>query len=833
MTHRLKPRLWQATLFALALGFGGCAKPPAESAPGVQKSPGAHEQVVSVVEPAPRLDRASANPGVAHTYRQTSDYSDKAVITLSYQIDDGRVENAVTTLKSTFSRPNHIRLELASEDNQVHIVSNGRQLAARIIDPTTNNFDGQHVIKPAPSSLSVDDLYAAAELVDPQHPEGMLSALLGSPVGLDQTPLSLALGQSRLADVLDQAHSVTTETGRVDSATLAGCSLLKAMLEEGEYLIWVDAQTNLIRRMEFPPADQQLPSGVTRIQLTIDFQDVSVAPADDQTFQVDDSWGEHRVRHFVLPPLEDVSDLLGESIPNFSMANLLGQPVMFNGQAQETTVLVWFHDHPASRFVLERLAALRESNRTRPRVFGVCVDQRADPAALLRNWNVSLDCLKDPQLVGRDILKVAEAPTTLILDNRNRLHYFEVGANPNIVDDVNAALAGVAAGENVGALIRQQSHLATQAYQDLLAAAKTEHSGGPLDLPEQKLPKATSPQKLTLRQVWSNTQIQDPGNMLVLPGRHQRILVVDGWNQIALLKANGELERRVRLDLPADEGVSFVRAGKDQQDRPLVACASRGARSAFVFDLSGDVVLRHPSDPSHTEDAIGDVLLADIDRDGRPELIVGWQGDGGLECVDLRGRRLWSNRAVSGIGAVSQAADSDRPALLCAGQSGLVALVDGSGRTLREMTVGSIGIHQIVAWPGRARGFEAILHNFQVPAQVRQAPYCGFGLSVSGKVVALGISSQFQTSWRRSLSPGIFRHQIDSPQTIDLPDIGPTWLLPGPDGSVQFVSIDGQFRDGFQTGAHLGGISSMQTDAETVLLLATDALVTGYGVTVD
>ena len=69
---------------------------------------------------------------------------------------------------------------------------------------------------------------------------------------------------------------------------------------------------------------------------------------------------------------------------------------------------------------------------------------------------------------------------------------------------------------------------------------------------------------------------------------------------------------------------------------------------------------------------------------------------------------------------------------------------------------------------------------------------------------------------------GVYRHQIDYPQSIELPNIGSTWLLPGPDGSIHFVSANGEFRDGFYVGKHLRGVGATLVDDEPVLVYATD-----------
>ena len=80
--------------------------------------------------------------------------------------------------------------------------------------------------------------------------------------------------------------------------------------------------------------------------------------------------------------------------------------------------------------------------------------------------------------------------------------------------------------------------------------------------------------------------------------------------------------------------------------------------------------------------------------------------------------------------------------------------------------------------------------------------------------------------WKYPLPAGVFRHQIDWPQAVELPEVGPTWLVPGTDGSVHFIGADGEFTDSFHTGEHIRGLAGLNVDDRVLLVVATDAKLT-------
>ena len=126
--------------------------------------------------------------------------------------------------------------------------------------------------------------------------------------------------------------------------------------------------------------------------------------------------------------------------------------------------------------------------------------------------------------------------------------------------------------------------------------------------------------------------------------------------------------------------------------------------------------------------------------------------------------------------------------------------------------------------------FEAILHRDRTLA-AGHAVYLGIASSSFGGRVLTGIDGQWKAIWSYTMPQGIYRHQVDFPQAISIPEIGPMWLVPGPDGSVHFLSADGKFQDQMYVGSHIRGIAGITIDQQSVLLVATDGRITAHQIT--
>ena len=153
--------------------------------------------------------------------------------------------------------------------------------------------------------------------------------------------------------------------------------------------------------------------------------------------------------------------------------------------------------------------------------------------------------------------------------------------------------------------------------------------------------------------------------------------------------------------------------------------------------------------------AVGDIGFGDLDGDKDPELVVAWQGDSGIHGVGLDAKQRWINRVTNGIvslGLIPK--NSGANSILVAGELGRPFLIDGDGRTEREISLGPVSIHQFVAWPGSARGFDAIVADTKLPK--KSAQYLGISSVGGGAIAAIGRLGGLGSQCGSILCPPVF-----------------------------------------------------------------------------
>ena len=114
-------------------------------------------------------------------------------------------------------------------------------------------------------------------------------------------------------------------------------------------------------------------------------------------------------------------------------------------------MLAWFSQHPICQPTLQQLTHVRQRwQREDVEFVPICTDPEADTdeiAALLQQWSVNLPTganrapfARDVHAVGRDVFAAPSVPTLVVLDQRGRLHVFDVGYNPNLSAELDLVL---------------------------------------------------------------------------------------------------------------------------------------------------------------------------------------------------------------------------------------------------------------------------------------------------------------------------------------------------------------------------------------------------------
>lgn len=419
--------------------------------------------------PAPAAPAPLTPEGVLQrlieTYQKAKAYRDRGVVRLQYR-QAGQWVRDEGKLEVQWQRPNRLRLRAY----QLTLASDGETLQAIVADRDTRDLDRQVLHRPVPAPLTLESVYEDAVLR-----EVVASGLGGPPVQLE-----LLLAPAPLAYVLDD---------KADRALLADemcdgrpCHRVRVTLAEGTLVWWIDRQDHVLRRLEYPAqklAEQMAQaSACSEVSLVADFRDAVLdGPLDPREFQLAVPPDARLVRQFVLPPQPPPSELLGQAPGAFHFTALDGQRVTRDAWSGRVAVLVWFNNHPASQALLEQVARVQAAFRAEPRLVfqAVCTEPRAvgqdQLRALIDRWGVRLPVVRDGEAFGRDVFRIPWTPTVVVLDPRGTVQLFEVGANPDLEQNLPPVLRQLLDGANVADKVRAQIEQERQAYGQALAAA--------------------------------------------------------------------------------------------------------------------------------------------------------------------------------------------------------------------------------------------------------------------------------------------------------------------------------------------------------------------------
>ncbi|MHB0957347.1 MAG: DUF2092 domain-containing protein [Pirellulaceae bacterium] len=734
-------------------------------------------------------------------YQSATAYQDQAVVRLSYR-REGRVFEDEAPLAITWQRPNRVHIQAY----QVRVVCDGKQLFARLQDEATGDLDGQIIERPAPAKLTLEELCDQDEILSAAFRQG----LIGYPPQLD-----LLVGTRPFAALCSaQATRRLLDTSDIEGRA---CQRIGIDTPDGHFVLWIDQESFVVRRVEYPYAtfapDMTQDELVEDVQLTAEFRGATFVPnvsRDAFAFAVPPQ--AKRVRKFVPPPQQLPSPLFGKTTAPFGFVNLTGGTVSHESLADRLKVLLWFNNHPACRSNVQQLQRVYQHYREDDRVaiLAVCVEPStisdAQVADLLRLWQVDLPTVRDVQACGRDLFQVPWAPTLVVLDGKNNVQIFEVGANPDLGAELPSVLERLLAGENLAAEILEQFSQARHAYQQALERGEPDNRAATPDSPP--VAATTSPQLLQIRPLWSQNELQAAGNILAVNERaaDTKFLVHEGWQTIVELDCDGRMINRHSLDLPEMAAVSQLQSAVDgDQQRYYVAWSLRSPQ-AHVFDSRWHRLFSYP--PSTMQhDGVQDALLSDLDGDGTLELYVGFWGTAGVHGVSLEGSRIWTNDQISHVFSLAAVQSDANPRnLWVASPSGGLVALDRQGQ-----------FHPLEPSPG-----QSIHHIFAESLEAVASPrYCGIAYESDGRRLAMGLNFERTIPWQYGLPAGSFSHPIrfvTSASLLGSPDY--QWLIAGPDGSLHIIAQDGKFTDHFQTGRVLTGVAGGRRAGEGILVVS-------------
>lgn len=745
------------------------------------------------------------------TYRDAKSYSDNGEIVLRRRQDGELLENKWKAAVK-FERPNRLLVE----DYQVTLGCDGKELRGKIEDEATGNVDGQFLVRPAPEKLKLKDLAS-----DPLLYDILISQIRRQPIQLELLLESQGLASAFGGDIACKLLSDADVEGE-------SCHRVEVPSPGGSFIFWIDTKSFLLRRLEYPaaalvPALAQ-DSTVSDISLTAELHDARLNPTiprEDFTLAI--PTGAKKMKSLVMPPQPLPSDLFGQPAGDFFLTQLDGEKLRSKDLAGKIAVLTWFHNAPSCAPFLAQVEQARKELSQDGKVVFIAVS--TDPtnlgndnlAKLLSDWSVEMPVVRDLDRFGESVFHMEVHPTLIVLGRDGRIQIVQAGGGPDLARQLGVILERLLKGEDVAAEIVKRAESEKAEYAKLIVA------GGPeptelQEIPETIIHKRTEPKRLQLEEVWTNKEIQSPGNITVIAEASQddRLLVISGWRAVSELNAAGKLLAKRELPIPPQAAVTYLRSARDAAGKRHYLAAAPLAPAFFLLDGNWDLTLTHPADGLSPQ--LGDTQLAMLAGTSELAIYAGYVDLGGLQAISLDGQTSWRSRTFPNVLSVTvnPAAKRKEPAsgLLVTGDSGAILRVSGTGNEQPPLTVDKFAMVRMAAADY---------------SQGNQSRYLGIASSEKGDAVAIGLDASFKWRWQYVLPAGGHQRPIEPIASGDLlPNRSGTWVIAGPDGSIHFISEDGELTDSFFTGECITGVAISKVDGVPILVVATTAGLTAW-----
>lgn len=417
-------------------------------------------------------------------YAQAGAYHDQAFVRLLYTLDGTPVEDRAP-LQVALRRDSSTRQPAFSArvySAQAGVSGSRWHLASENF--TAGRDGGLNAPEPFVISRHLPDQLSLGWLNQCPAVTGELSAgLAGFPLQLrllltEEDNLQTALLGTPLQQLHDQG-----ELRSPDSVEGRSCEVITAGQAGESTAVWIDQRSRIIRRLKLPnavlPPEMRSDKRVADIQLTVEFAKATfTAPVDAQLAAptVDPSY--RRLSQYVQPPPPVDTRLLNEQLPAFTLQAPSGAPAVDSKRSNDAgkiLVLAWLANHPAANLAAEQLHAAEQSLLSEDALLPQKVEfvsVWAEPRppsgttfeSLKADWNLPGTVVIDRRALGRDLFRVEEAPTVVVLDANNRLQWKAIRSQPDLTAAVVTAVRQIAAGHNLAENALREIDIARQRY---------------------------------------------------------------------------------------------------------------------------------------------------------------------------------------------------------------------------------------------------------------------------------------------------------------------------------------------------------------------------------
>jgi thiol-disulfide isomerase/thioredoxin len=812
MPYRLE---WIASALLLScLGLtAGCnrSESPATAAtngpePGIVEEPAG--------DPLPADSAEQVMRDMADAYAKAASYSDRGKISFEVKEAGKDTFRHDPDCAVQFVRPNKLRMRMYGS----LLVSDGKQIHAKVDD---EHFQDDILEVDAPAELTLADIYR----------DGIVEAYLTRGIAGGSVQLMLLIGEKPLEALRDGASGLKLlDPEKIDNRW---CHRVEATRDDGPLVFWIDQKTHVLRRIDYPTGElrKQLEAegSPDEVMLRADFREAQLGgPVDDEAFAFEAPPRAKKVTAFnprkLEPPPAAPSAQLGRAIADFTFKDLEGNDVTRESLAGKVVVLdfwaTWCEPCGISLPNLQKVYH-RYKDNDQVRFYAVNVDDRevADVNLLkaFEELKVSVPIVRAPIASREDAEKFMNSlgltgllPNLVLLGPDGLMQDNEVGLNEQLVVELPGRIEKLLAGGSLheDAQVRYEQRMIE--YQTAISTPPPD-SGADGAMPNAEIAPRDEPAKLKISKLWSNAEIEQPGNLLVVQteGAAPVILVNQGWRTVAELDGAGKVVASHALDLPPEGVVAYLRTGVDADGRRFFAGLASAQQQVHMFDETWKKVFSYPEATPNV--AVADAVLTDLDGDKKLDLCVSYWDVAGVQRVSLEGQRVWSQRdQMQDVYRLTPTAadESGRAGLLCTngGLRGALVLIDADGQNQKQISVGSRYVRLVASADLDSDG---------------ALEYCGLAPTPAGHESIVGFDLEGGELWEVPLAKGVNESPIELITTGKLTGDTVQWVVAGPDGAVLIIDANGQLVDSFHYGAALTGIATAQIDGAPALIVST------------
>ncbi len=801
--HPSKFFLPRFAMLAVCLGtviLAGCRK--AET-PKPQAEEVAKPEEMAVDESKVTTGREALNRMII-VYRKAQSYADAGTVHLLAEAGNKKIIDETANFSLSLVKPNKIRVQAY----QAMYVCDGTKQYATIED-----LPGQVMMRPAPIRVTMKTLFT----------ERMLATAMTQNFGGAMPQLMLLLGDEPIKALLrDAEEPVLSKSGEIEGAN---CYRVQIKRPDGTSTFWIDEKTFILRRVVLPSEEilqaiNQRQS-VDRVSVVADFTGAKIdGKVDPKAFQFEVPKGAEIVKFFVPP---DTGQLLSKKTPDFKFLDVDGKPLTPESLAGKVAVLdFWASWCGPCRRSLPELQKAYEKFKDNSKVafYAVSVDtpeiSNKDLGKLLEELKVKLPYFRDPERTAV-AFKFSGIPTTFVIGPDGIVQDCESRGDPKFIEELPSKIEKLLAGENIYEKPLKAYQEQLERYAKTMENAENESSSGAVleekKIPEAKTAKRSEPAKLKMKSLWKCKDVKSPGNVYVLSGKGEktRLAVIDNWKAVAEVGLDGKLIASHKLTLDETELVGSLRSAVDADGKRHTVAFLTTQQRCHILDENWKQTISYPEDAlKKPHSGLADVELGDLDGDGKLDMAVSYWGVVGVQGVSLDGKRLWANRSLSNVigMAIGDADEKGRRNLYCTNNAGSLVALDAKGERQGEVKVPDFMMHWVVAADLQGEG----------PKQ-----WCAMTAPKLGESLAIGFSLKGDVSWTYPLPMGVQPKPIELIIPGRVTRDGPgQWILPGPDGSVHILAIDGKLLDKFNSGVTLQGLATVEIDGQPVLVIASD-----------